>query len=57
MGENLYGEGNIPVIAQTNVKAVGAGARFAFAILGDHSVVAWGRNEWGQTNVPPPPLM
>ncbi len=52
-GENLYGEGEPPTEALTNVKAIGAGARFAFVITQDNTVEAWGRNEWGQTNVPP----
>jgi hypothetical protein len=51
-GENLYTEGDVPIVAQTGVKAIAAGARFAFAILSDDTVVAWGRNEFGQTNVP-----
>lgn len=52
-GENLYGEGEPPTEALHNVKAIGAGGRFAFAITNDGTVEAWGRNEWGQTNVPP----
>jgi hypothetical protein len=51
-GENLYTEGDVPIVAQTGVKAISAGARFAFAILSDDTVVAWGRNEFGQSNVP-----
>jgi hypothetical protein len=51
-GENLYGERDVPVAAQTGVKAIAAGSRFAFAILSDDTVVAWGRNEFGQSSVP-----
>ena len=52
-GESLYGEGEPPNEAMTNVKAVAAGGRFAMVITQDNTVEAWGRNEWGQTNVPP----
>ena len=51
-GENLYGEGIIPSDAQTDIRAIGAGARFALALRTDGTVAAWGRNSHGQVNVP-----
>lgn len=52
-GESLYGEAEPPTEAMTNVKAVAAGGRFAMVITQYNTVEAWGRNEWGQTDVPP----
>ncbi len=52
-GANDFGERDIPVSAQTNVKAVDGGGRHVLALKTDGTVVAWGRNNHGQTNVPP----
>lgn len=48
-GQNLNGETKIPVAAQTGIKAIGAGARFAFAIKeSDGSIIGWGKNSKGE---------
>jgi alpha-tubulin suppressor-like RCC1 family protein len=48
-GQNLNGETNIPVTARTGIKAIGAGARFAFAIKdSDGSIIGWGKNSKGE---------
>jgi alpha-tubulin suppressor-like RCC1 family protein len=48
-GQNLNGETDIPVAARTGIKAIGAGARFAFAIKdSDGSIIGWGKNSKGE---------
>jgi uncharacterized delta-60 repeat protein len=51
-GSNSYGETNVPIAAQSGVKAIAAGYFHTLALKIDGSVVAWGQNDAGQTNVP-----
>ena len=58
---NLYAWGgtpkfnvkNIPVNAQTNVKAIGSGANFVVVIKNDGSLVAWGEDSFSQVSKRP----
>ncbi len=43
-GDNSQGELNAPVEARTDVRAVGAGGRFAFVIKNDGTVIGWGED-------------
>jgi alpha-tubulin suppressor-like RCC1 family protein len=48
-GDNTNSLLNIPVAARTGIKAVGAGARFVFAIKeSDGSIIGWGGNAKGE---------
>ncbi len=52
----LLGEGQVfpsPPPGLSNVVAIAAGERHALALRADGTVVAWGDNSHGQTNVPP----
>ena len=51
-GQNNWGQTDIPVSAQTGVKAIGAGSLTGYAIKTDGSVVAWGANDKGQLSIP-----
>jgi alpha-tubulin suppressor-like RCC1 family protein len=51
-GQNNWGQTNIPVSAQTGVKAIGAGSLTGYAVKDDGSVIAWGANDKGQTTIP-----
>ena len=52
-GQNLNGETDIPVAARTGIKAIGAGARFAFAVKdSDGSIIGWGKNSKGELGYP-----
>jgi len=45
-------ESQVPIDAQSGVTAIAAGTRFAMALKTDGTVVAWGRNQYGQARVP-----
>ena len=52
-GTPLFNVKNIPVSAQTNVKAIGSGANFVVVIKNDGSLVAWGENSYNQVSSRP----
>ena len=51
-GAGVYGESEVPAVAQGEVMAIAAGAFHSLALKTDGSVVAWGATNYGQTTVP-----
>jgi len=51
MGEQFFRSGNPPA-GLSNVVAIGAGDFHSLALRADGAIVAWGDNNYGQTNVP-----
>src|SRR5207245_3646116 len=47
-----YGQNNVPVSAQSGVRAIAAGLFHSVALKMDGAVVAWGTNDYGQISVP-----
>ncbi|MCE2851035.1 MAG: hypothetical protein LW717_07610, partial [Chloroflexaceae bacterium] len=47
-----FNEATIPVFAQSGIKAIAGGGRFVLAIRDNGTVVAWGRNDFRQTDIP-----
>lgn len=50
-GDNTYGQTNVPSSATNNVMAIVAGGRHSVALRSDRTVVAWGDDSDGQTDV------
>ena len=48
---NTYGECNVPD-PNTNFVAIAAGGEHSLGLKDDGSIVAWGKNNYGQCNVP-----
>jgi hypothetical protein len=51
-GHNASGQATVPVAAQTDVKAIAAGASMGFALKTDGSLVGWGDGWQDPQNVP-----
>lgn len=51
-GSDDYGQKLVPESAQGKIKSISAGRYHYTAILEDGSVIAWGRDNFGQTKVP-----
>lgn len=51
-GANAYSQTNVPLAAQTGVKAIAAGSSHSVALKDDGAVLAWGAHWAGQTTVP-----
>ena len=51
-GDNAHNQTNVPVAAQSGVKAIAAGGNYTVALKVDGSVVAWGRIWNGTAHVP-----
>ncbi|HWM03373.1 MAG TPA: hypothetical protein VNP92_13655 [Actinophytocola sp.] len=51
-GHNASGQTNVPVAAQSDVKAIAAGGSVAFALKTDGSLVGWGDGYQDPQNVP-----
>lgn len=52
VGNNSYGQTNVPAAAQSGVVAIAAGGYHTIALKSDGTVAAWGYNSYGQTSVP-----
>jgi uncharacterized delta-60 repeat protein len=47
-----YGQAIVPIAAQNGVTAIAAGDSHTLALKGDGTMVAWGRNDYGEGTVP-----
>jgi len=42
----------VPDDAKTDIIAIGAGARFAYAVRSDNTIIGWGKNDFAQVTIP-----